>query len=96
MSQFSKGYTFGLFTGALIGSVVALLYAPDKGSNLIGKISYRMDSLLEDLSDTVDKLKNQTTEPDSLSSKGVKEAQEKAEDLIREAEDLLKNINEKK
>ena len=96
MSQFTKGYTFGLFTGALIGSVIGLLYAPDKGKTLRDKLSYRMNSVLEDLSDTVNKIRNQEAEPASQSSKMVKEAKEKAEDLIREAEDLLKNINESK
>ena len=40
----------------LAGSVVALLYAPDKGSNTRDKISYKLQSLLEELNETIDKL----------------------------------------
>jgi gas vesicle protein len=94
MSKFSNGFAVGVITGALVGAAVALLYAPDKGKNLRDKISFKLKSMLDDLNDTLERL--QTEEAiiaQSESEKVVAEAQQKAEDLIREAEDLLKHIN---
>jgi len=94
MSKFSNGFTVGVITGALVGAAVALLYAPDKGSDLRDKISYKLKSMLDDLNDTLDRLqREEAIIAQSESERVVAEAQQKAEDLIREAEDLLKNIN---
>ncbi len=100
MSKTSKGFTFGLISGAFIGSVVALLYAPDKGSTTRDRLSYRLNSYLEDLTDLIEQLRD---ERDSIVSdaklKGtqvVEDAQRKAEDLIGEAESLLQTIKEAK
>ena len=94
MSKFSNGFTVGIITGALVGAAVALLYAPDKGSDLRDKISYKLKSMLDDLNDTLDRLqREEAIIAQSESERVVAEAQQKAEDLIREAEDLLKNIN---
>lgn len=94
MSKFSNGFTVGVITGAIVGAAVALLYAPDKGSDLRDKISYKLKSMLDDLNDTLDRLqREEAIIAQSESERVVAEAQQKAEDLIREAEDLLKNIN---
>ena len=94
MSKFSNGFTVGVITGAIVGAAVALLYAPDKGSDLRDKISYKLKSMLDDLNDTLDRLQHEEAIiAQSESERVVAEAQQKAEDLIREAEDLLKNIN---
>lgn len=94
MSKFSNGFTVGVFTGALVGAAVALLYAPNKGKDLRDKISYKLHSLLDDLNETLDRLqREEAIIAQSESERVVAEAQQKAEDLIREAEDLLKNIN---
>lgn len=94
MSKFSNGFTVGVITGAVVGAAVALLYAPDKGSDLRDKISYKLKSMLDDLNETLDRLqREEAIIAQSESERVVAEAQQKAEDLIREAEDLLKNIN---
>jgi gas vesicle protein len=95
MSQFSKGYAFGLLTGALAGSVVALLFAPEKGSVLRKRLSYQVNRMAEEISDTIRQLQSNEAAPDSASHKLVADAQSKAEDLIREAEDLLKTLEKK-
>jgi gas vesicle protein len=92
MSQFSKGFAFGMISGALTGAAVALLYAPEKGSVLRKRLSYQLDNLVDEISETIENLKRSERAPASASSKVVADAQQKAEDLIREAEELLKAI----
>lgn len=95
MSQFSKGFTFGILSGALAGAVVALLFAPEKGSDLRKRLSYQLNRLVEDISETIEHLKSSEKAPASASGKLVADAQQKAEDLIREAEDLLKAMEKR-
>lgn len=100
MSQSGKGFTLGLLTGALIGSIVALLYAPDSGTKLRGRVSYRVSSYGDEINRLIKKLK---AEKENISSdakqKGddiVSDAKKRADDLIKEAEALLVNIEKGK
>lgn len=99
MSNFSKGFTFGMITGAAIGSVVAILLAPDKGSNTRSKVTYRIQNYIDELREIIGELsKEDKTVSDAKrqSDEVVEDARSKAEDLLREAEDLLSNINQGK
>lgn len=99
MSSSGKDFTIGLVTGALIGSAVAILYAPDSGSNTRDKISYRLSSYVDELNKLIDELKNEKEKYVSdAKQKGndvVSDAKKRADDLIREAETLLENIEKK-
>lgn len=99
MSSSGKDFTIGLVTGALIGSAVAILYAPDSGSNTRDKISYRLSSYVDELNKLIDELKNEKEKYVSdAKQKGddvVSDAKKRADDLIREAESLLENIEKK-
>lgn len=95
----SKDFTFGLLSGALVGSVIALLYAPDKGSNTRDILSYRLSSYLDELSHLIDRLSEEKAAISEAKRKGdlvVEDARHRAEDLIREAEDLLHTIDDSK
>jgi gas vesicle protein len=95
----SKDFTLGLISGAIIGSVVALLYAPDKGSNTRDVLSYRLSNYLDELTHLIDKLSEEKEAISEAKQKGdlvVEDARKKAEDLIQEAEDLLGSIEETK
>ena len=95
----SKDFTLGLLSGALVGSVVALLYAPDKGSNTRDIISYRLSTYIDELSQLIDKLSEEKASISEAKRKGdlvVEDAKKRAEDLIHEAEDLLGSIEETK
>ena len=98
MSKYSKGFTFGLLSGALIGSVFAVLYAPDKGKNTRDKLSYRLSHYLDELNQLLKKLRadkqKYVSEAKEKGNQVIQDAQQKAEDLIAEAEDLLRSINE--
>lgn len=95
----SKDFTLGLLSGALIGSVIALLYAPDKGSNTRDVLSYRLSNYLDELTQLIDKLSDEKEAISDAKKKGdlvVEDARKRAEDLIKEAEDLLGSIEDTK
>jgi len=95
----SKDFTLGLISGALVGSVVALLYAPDKGSNTRDVISYRLSNYLDELTHLIDKLSDEKASISEAKRKGdlvVEDARHRAEDLINEAEELLNTIEDSK
>ncbi|HKJ32542.1 MAG TPA: YtxH domain-containing protein [Balneolales bacterium] len=100
MSKFSKGLTFGLLSGAVFGSFIALLYAPDKGTNTRDRLSYRLNTYLDDLTNLVDQLKEEKddimSDAKKQSDQVVEDAQRRAEDLISEAEGLLESIKKAK
>lgn len=95
----SKDFTLGLLSGALAGSVIALLYAPDKGSNTRDILSYRLSSYMDELTHLIDKLSDEKESISEAKRKGdlvVEDARKRAEDLINEAEDLLGSIEKAK
>lgn len=100
MSRSGKGFTIGLLTGITAGTALALLFAPDTGKNLRGKISYQLSSYIDELSVLIDKLKDEkekiTSQAKQDSDKVVSDAKQRADDLIKEAEELLKNIEKSK
>lgn len=99
MANFSKGFTFGLLTGAVLGSATAILLAPDKGSNTRSKVSYRIQTYVDELRSLIDELSDQNYTISDAKRQGdevVEDAKLKAEGLLREAEDLLSNISKEK
>ena len=100
MSNSGKDFTLGLLTGAIIGSVTAILYAPDKGSNTRGKISYQLSKYIDEINNLIQKLQDEKNKFSSdAKQKGddvVTDAKKRADDLIREAETLLENIEKSK
>jgi len=95
----SKDFTLGLLSGALVGSAVALLYAPDKGQNTRDILSYRLSNYLDELTHLIEQLSDEKASISEAKRKGdlvVEDARHRAEDLIREAEDLLNSIEETK
>jgi gas vesicle protein len=99
MSNYNRGFSLGMITGAVLGAGFALLYAPDKGSNTRNRISYRLSTYLDDLSLLVERLQNEKEIVSDAKQKGdlvVEDARQRAEDLINEAEELLKTINQTK
>lgn len=95
----SKNFTLGLLSGALVGSVIALLYAPDKGSNTRDIISYRLSTYIDELSHLIEQLSDEKASMSEAKRKGdlvVEDARKRAEDLINEAEDLLGSIEKAK
>ncbi len=100
MINSGKGFALGLITGITTGTVLALLYAPDTGKNTRGRISYQLNSYMNELRDLIEKLKDEkqkiTSQAKQDSDKVIEDAKERADDLIREAESLLENIERSK
>ena len=93
----SKDITIGALIGAVVGSAVALLYAPDKGSNTRNVLSYRLSNYKDELTELIEKLSDEKQTISDAKKQGdlvVEDARQRAEDLINEAEDLLGSIEE--
>lgn len=86
----------GLVTGAMAGTVLALLYAPDTGKNTRDRLSYRLSSYRDELHDLIDQLSQEKqkliSEAKEKGEAVVSDAKQKADHLIREAEGLLHSI----
>ncbi|MEX1062232.1 MAG: YtxH domain-containing protein [Balneolaceae bacterium] len=100
MSKSTRSFTFGLFSGAIFGAGLALLYAPDKGSHTRDILSYRLVKYKDDLKKIISQLKkekeNLVSDAKKKGDEVVLNAKQRADDLIREAENLLDNIEKTK
>ncbi len=95
MSKFSNGFIAGIFTGAALGTIVGILYAPDKGQVTRDKLSYRLNSYVGELESYINRLRSHREELSSdAKAKGDKvvlEARRQADELIAEAEQLMRS-----
>lgn len=74
----------GIFLGGLIGSAVALLYAPTSGKKLRKKIADKTDDIIDDAHELYDSSKDKAEEL-------VKEGKKKAAGLIDDAKNIVHN-----
>ncbi len=94
MSKGSNLFTF--ISGAAIGVIAGILYAPDKGENTRDRLSYRLgrykemlESLLEDIADGKQLNLNAAK---SDGEKVISSARLKAEQLLSDVDKLLSQI----
>ena len=93
-----KGNTLLTFlTGAAVGAVIGILYAPDKGVNTREKLSFQLDKykkLLEEYLNDLVTAKDSplTSEAKSQDDKVVSEAKGKAERLLEDVDELLEQL----
>ena len=87
-------------SGAIVGAVAGILYAPDTGKNTREKLSYKLTHYREKLEEFIDELINAkehpTSEAKSLGQKVIDEAKEKAESLLEDVDQLIEQIKSEK
>lgn len=89
----ARNLMLGFFSGALVGGIVALLYAPKPGKELRGDLKKKGGELTEDievyLQDAQEKAKIIINEGKEKSGALVVEAKRRADSLLKDAENIL-------
>ena len=97
MSRTGRDLTF-LLTGLAAGSLVGLLYAPDKGKITRDRLSFRLSKYREQINQLLDDLSNSTDLPENSSKnegqRVVNDAREKAERLLEDVDKLMAQIKQ--
>jgi len=94
-----KGLLVGFLTGAAVGSIIALLFAPKSGRELREEIKSKSQEFIDDadkyIANAKDKASDLINEGKRKSEKLVTETKEKVETLLGEAERILTDAKEK-
>ncbi|GAB2527599.1 YtxH domain-containing protein [Spirosoma aerophilum] len=97
MSRIGRDLTF-LLTGIAAGSLVGLLYAPDKGKITRDRLSFRLSKYREQINQLLEELGNSVELPENLSKnegqRVVNDAREKAERLLEDVDRLMAQIKQ--
>lgn len=92
----SGGSFFAFLMGILTGGILGILYAPDKGTNTRDKLTFQLDKLKKQLesfiNDFIDGKDIMDNEAKEEGEKIVKEAKDKAEQLLGDVNDLIGQI----
>jgi len=94
----SKGSSslLAFVVGAATGTILGILYAPDKGSNTRDKLTYQLDKYKKQLEVLLEDLINGKVEISSSAKeegqKVVSQARQKAEKLLSDVDDLIGQI----
>lgn len=95
MSRTGRDLLF-LLTGAIAGTAVGMLYAPDKGIATRYRVSFRLSKYREQIEQLLTHLANSADSPENLSKnegqRVVNDAREKAERLLEDVDRLMAQI----
>ena len=87
---------FSFLLGVATGAILGILYAPDKGTNIRDRLSFRLDkykSMLEDLlEDLIDGKDLPESAAKTQGQKVIDEAKERAEKLLEDVDNLIDHI----
>ena len=95
----AKGLIIGFLSGAIVGGVIALLYAPKSGKELRQDLKRKGEEIAEDvdeyLKDAQVKAKHLINEGKEKSTHLISEAKVKAETLLKDAEQIMSEAKKK-
>lgn len=97
--RMAKGLMIGFLSGAVVGGVIALLYAPKSGKELRSDLKKKGEEIAEDveeyLKDAQVKAKSLINEGKEKSAHLISDARQKAESLLHDAENILSDAKKK-
>lgn len=94
MNKGTVGF-LSLITGAAVGLVAGVLFAPDTGSNTRGRVSYNLFRFKAALEDLLKELQAEDLPDSAAKSEGervISDAKNKAEELLKDVETLIGQI----
>lgn len=95
----TKGVFIGLLTGAAVGSIITLLFAPESGNELRKDIKTKSQGFIGDIDQYILKAKDKVSQlildSKKESDKMVVETKVKVDSLLNEAERLLNDAKNK-
>ncbi|OKL40727.1 YtxH domain-containing protein [Pontibacter flavimaris] len=87
-------------SGAAVGAVAGILFAPEKGRETRYWLSYRLEKYRDTLSDLLEQLiakgESMPTTAKSEGQRVIQDAKEKAEKLLGDVDSLINEINSRK
>lgn len=98
MSKNSTNTFISLLLGLIVGGVLGILFAPDKGNNTRDRLTFRLNKYKRKLEDLVDEIIDHKEDVDSdaknKSKRVVNTAKTKAEKLLKDVDGILSKIKE--
>ena len=98
MSKNSTNSFISLIVGLIIGGILGVLFAPDKGNNTRARLTFRLNKYKRKLEDLLDEIIDEKASIDSeaktKSKKVVSDAKTKAEKLLKDVDGILSKIKE--
>ena len=98
MSKSSRTF-WAFITGATVGGILGILYAPDSGENTRNRLLYKLQKYREQLQGLIGDLIEGKEIPETMAKsegkKVVNDAREKAERLLEDVELMMSQIKSK-
>lgn len=98
MSKNSTNTFISLLLGLIVGGVLGILFAPDKGNNTRDRLTFRLNKYKRKLEDLVDEIidhkEDVASDAKTKSKRVVNTAKTKAEKLLKDVDGILSKIKE--